>query len=211
MRRLIAEGADLEAEARFVDMLVGRRSSVLDIGCGHGSAVSGLRAPGALCLWHRSHSRGVECGPRYLRPQVVSRTGCRIPFRTGARRPRNTSLLRRHYDDRQCSCFPVAGESRSCFRLRFSASEPRWILYRGYLEQAEEVRWTRTSRRTVPVSRSPIAFLIGTSVVSHGRTPHGPSVCIWRRASASGLILRREYSSCGSDTGAVSSEPGNPG
>ena len=46
MRRLIAEGADLEAEARFVDMLVGRRSSVLDIGCGHGSALSGLRARG---------------------------------------------------------------------------------------------------------------------------------------------------------------------
>ena len=46
MRRLIAEGSDLEAEARFVDMLVGRRSSVLDIGCGHGSAVSGLRARG---------------------------------------------------------------------------------------------------------------------------------------------------------------------
>ena len=46
MRRLIVEGADLEAEARFVDMLIGRRSSVLDIGCGHGSAVSGLRARG---------------------------------------------------------------------------------------------------------------------------------------------------------------------
>ena len=46
MRRLIAKGSDLEAEARFVDMLVGRRSRVLDIGCGHGSAVGGLRARG---------------------------------------------------------------------------------------------------------------------------------------------------------------------
>ena len=46
MRRLIAEGSDLEAEARFVDMLIGRRSRVLDIGCGHGSAVNGLRARG---------------------------------------------------------------------------------------------------------------------------------------------------------------------
>ena len=31
---------------RFIDMLVGWRSSVLDIGCGPGSAVSGLRALG---------------------------------------------------------------------------------------------------------------------------------------------------------------------
>ena len=36
-------------------------------------------------------------------------------------------------------------------------------------------------------------------------------VCVWCRASPSRLILRREYSSGGSDTGATSSEPGNPG
>ena len=46
MRQHIAGGTDLEVDARFVDMLARRGSTVLDIGCGHGSAVSGLRARG---------------------------------------------------------------------------------------------------------------------------------------------------------------------
>ena len=46
MRQHIADGTDLEVDARFVDMLARRGSTVLDIGCGHGSAVNGLRARG---------------------------------------------------------------------------------------------------------------------------------------------------------------------
>lgn len=46
MRQHIADGTDLEVDARFVDMLAPRGSTVLDIGCGHGSAVNGLRARG---------------------------------------------------------------------------------------------------------------------------------------------------------------------
>lgn len=46
MRQHIAGGTDLEVDARFVDMLARRGSTVLDIGCGHGSAVNGLRARG---------------------------------------------------------------------------------------------------------------------------------------------------------------------
>jgi len=46
MRQHIAYGTDLQVDARFVDMLARRGSTVLDIGCGHGSAVSGLRARG---------------------------------------------------------------------------------------------------------------------------------------------------------------------
>ena len=46
MRQHIIRGTDLEVDARFVDMLARRGSTVLDIGCGHGSAVSGLRGRG---------------------------------------------------------------------------------------------------------------------------------------------------------------------
>ncbi|WP_241977254.1 methyltransferase domain-containing protein [Cryobacterium sp. Sr8] len=46
MRQHIIDGTDLEVDARFVDMLARRGSTELDIGCGHGSAVSGLRARG---------------------------------------------------------------------------------------------------------------------------------------------------------------------
>ena len=46
MRQHIADGTDLEVDARFIDMLARLVSTVLDIGCGHGSAVSGLRARG---------------------------------------------------------------------------------------------------------------------------------------------------------------------
>jgi len=46
MRRHIADGTDLDVDARFVDMLARRGSTVLDIGCGTGAAVSGLRARG---------------------------------------------------------------------------------------------------------------------------------------------------------------------
>ena len=46
MRQHIADRTDLEVDARFVDMLARRGSTILDIGCGHGSAVNGLRARG---------------------------------------------------------------------------------------------------------------------------------------------------------------------
>lgn len=46
MRQHIIDGMDLEVDARFVDMLARRGSTILDIGCGHGSAVHGLRARG---------------------------------------------------------------------------------------------------------------------------------------------------------------------
>ena len=46
MRQHIIDGTDLEIDARFVDMLAPRGSTILDIGCGHGSAVNGLRARG---------------------------------------------------------------------------------------------------------------------------------------------------------------------
>ena len=46
MRGLMAAGKDLATEARFVDMISHRHSKVLDIGCGHGSAVAALRRCG---------------------------------------------------------------------------------------------------------------------------------------------------------------------
>lgn len=46
MRQHSIDGTDLQVDARFVDMLARRGSTVLDIGCGHGAAVSGLRARG---------------------------------------------------------------------------------------------------------------------------------------------------------------------
>lgn len=46
MRRLAGSGTDLEVDARFVDMLSPRNSRILDLGCGIGSAVNGLRRRG---------------------------------------------------------------------------------------------------------------------------------------------------------------------
>lgn len=46
MRALVAKGVDLEVDARFVDMLLGRRARVLDVGCGIGTAVGALRQRG---------------------------------------------------------------------------------------------------------------------------------------------------------------------
>ncbi|UNX55995.1 class I SAM-dependent methyltransferase [Georgenia sp. TF02-10] len=45
-RRLIREGVDLGTEARFIDMLLPRASTILDVGCGTGSTVAHLRAAG---------------------------------------------------------------------------------------------------------------------------------------------------------------------
>lgn len=60
MRRHIADGTDLEVDARFVDMLARRGSTVLDVGCGTGAAVSGLRA--------RVHAAfGIDPTPEVLR------------------------------------------------------------------------------------------------------------------------------------------------
>jgi len=46
MRGFISAGRDLATEARFVDMISPRHSKMLDIGCGHGSAVAALRRSG---------------------------------------------------------------------------------------------------------------------------------------------------------------------
>lgn len=48
MRGLAVSGCDLEVDARFVDMLCPRRSHILDLGCGIGSAVGALRDRGHL-------------------------------------------------------------------------------------------------------------------------------------------------------------------
>src|SRR5579875_2574115 len=45
-RRLAAEGADLDGEARLVDALVPRRARVLDAGCGGGRLAAALHARG---------------------------------------------------------------------------------------------------------------------------------------------------------------------
>jgi SAM-dependent methyltransferase len=46
MRHQVLAGTDLEVEVRFVDMITRRGARILDIGCGIGSAVNGLRARG---------------------------------------------------------------------------------------------------------------------------------------------------------------------
>ncbi len=46
MRMLTEEGIDFEVDVRFLDMLISRSATVLDIGCGIGNAVNGLRARG---------------------------------------------------------------------------------------------------------------------------------------------------------------------
>lgn len=46
MRRLREDGTDLEVDARFIDMLAARKSRILDIGCGIGTAVNALRRSG---------------------------------------------------------------------------------------------------------------------------------------------------------------------
>ena len=50
MRQHLATGTDLETDARFVDMLVARHAEILDVGCGHGSAVNALRRSGHLAF-----------------------------------------------------------------------------------------------------------------------------------------------------------------
>ena len=46
MRALTDEGIDFEVDVRFVDMLISRSATILDIGCGIGHAVNGLRSRG---------------------------------------------------------------------------------------------------------------------------------------------------------------------
>lgn len=46
MRRHVLAGTDMEVDVRFVDMMSRRCARVLDIGCGIGNAVNGLRAQG---------------------------------------------------------------------------------------------------------------------------------------------------------------------
>lgn len=46
MRALTEEGIDFEVDVRFLDMLISRSATVLDVGCGIGNAVNGLRTRG---------------------------------------------------------------------------------------------------------------------------------------------------------------------
>ncbi|WP_038462168.1 methyltransferase [Arthrobacter sp. PAMC 25486] len=46
MRQHVVAGTDMKVDVRFVDMISRRCSRVLDIGCGIGNAVNGLRARG---------------------------------------------------------------------------------------------------------------------------------------------------------------------
>lgn len=46
MRHHVQAGTDMEVDVRFIDMMTKRRAKVLDIGCGIGNAVNGLRARG---------------------------------------------------------------------------------------------------------------------------------------------------------------------
>lgn len=46
MKHHVLSGTDLEVDVRFVDMLSRRSARILDIGCGIGSAVNGLRSSG---------------------------------------------------------------------------------------------------------------------------------------------------------------------
>lgn len=48
MRGLVEAGMDMEVEVRFVDMVAGRSARILDVGCGIGNAVNGLRSRGHL-------------------------------------------------------------------------------------------------------------------------------------------------------------------
>lgn len=50
MRGLVAAGTDMEVEVRFVDMIAGRSARILDVGCGIGNAVNGLRSRGHLAF-----------------------------------------------------------------------------------------------------------------------------------------------------------------
>lgn len=46
MRDHVESGTDLEVDVRFIDMLADRHSRILDVGCGIGNAVNGLRIRG---------------------------------------------------------------------------------------------------------------------------------------------------------------------
>lgn len=63
MRRLLASGTDLEVDVRFIDMISRRGARILDIGCGIGAAVSGLRSRGHLAY-------GVDPTPAVLEVAV---------------------------------------------------------------------------------------------------------------------------------------------
>ncbi len=67
-RQLASEGADLEGEARFMDVLLPRRARVLDAGCGQG------RTGGAL---HRRNHEvvGVDADPLLVAAAVVDYPG----------------------------------------------------------------------------------------------------------------------------------------
>lgn len=59
MREQVVSGVDLAVDVRFVDMISDRGSRILDIGCGIGNAVGGLRARG-----HESY--GIDPNPEVL-------------------------------------------------------------------------------------------------------------------------------------------------
>lgn len=60
MRELAVADTDMEVDVRFVDMIAARTSYILDIGCGIGNAVNGLR-----CRGHQAF--GIDPTPDVLR------------------------------------------------------------------------------------------------------------------------------------------------
>jgi SAM-dependent methyltransferase len=69
-RRLAAEGADLDGEARFVDALVGRGSRILDAGCGPGRVGATLHARGHTVV-------GVDVDPALIAAAQADHPGPR--------------------------------------------------------------------------------------------------------------------------------------
>ena len=69
-RRLAAEGADLDGEARFMDAMLTRRSRVLDAGCGPGRV--------GAALHHRGHDVvGVDVDPALIAAAELDNPGPR--------------------------------------------------------------------------------------------------------------------------------------
>ncbi len=78
--REYAEGADLEGEARFVDVIAGRGSRVLDAGCGTGRTAAALHRMGHTALGVDRDARLVAIardrypGPLFLTSDLLALT-----------------------------------------------------------------------------------------------------------------------------------------
>jgi 2-polyprenyl-3-methyl-5-hydroxy-6-metoxy-1,4-benzoquinol methylase len=69
-RRLVAEGADVDGEARFVDALLPRGARVLDAGCGPGRVGAALHARGHTVV-------GVDVDPQLIEAARADHPGPR--------------------------------------------------------------------------------------------------------------------------------------